>query len=82
MDLLRRAMSATAGEAGKMRHAIFRFIVANRGATAIEYGVIAAGIALVIAGAVALMGGNFAEMFGWLSEQINTADTSGDAADT
>lgn len=64
-----------------MRHVMFRFINAKRGATAIEYGVIAAGIALVIAGAVALMGGNFAEMFGWLSEQINSAGDTGDATD-
>lgn len=55
-----------------MRHAIFRFINANRGATAIEYGVIAAGVALAIAGAVAVMGDNLSGNFGWLSEQLDS----------
>lgn len=40
-----------------------RFTGDTSGATAIEYGLIAAGIAVVIIGAVALLGGNMSNTF-------------------
>jgi pilus assembly protein Flp/PilA len=39
-----------------MKHLIVRFLTDNRGATSIEYAMIAAGIAVVIVGAVGGLG--------------------------
>lgn len=43
----------------------------TRGATAIEYGLIAAGIAVAIAAAVFALGGDLASLFGDVSEEVN-----------
>ncbi len=59
-----------------MGNAVVRFIKGTRGATAIEYGVIAAGVALAIAGGVALMGGTVGGVFGTLSDFVTRDDTS------
>lgn len=42
----------------------------GRGATAIEYGLIAAGIALVIIAAIALVGGSLSNLFNDLSSNL------------
>lgn len=47
------------------------------GATAIEYGLIAALISLVIIGGAQLAGGSLAEMFTGISETLNTATPDG-----
>ncbi len=43
----------------------------TRGATAIEYGLIAAGIAVAIAAAVFALGGDLSALFGGVSETVN-----------
>lgn len=57
-----------------MLDAASRFLKINRGATAIEYGMIAAGVALAIAGAVAIMGGSIGGVFGSLLEIMDPAE--------
>ena len=59
-----------------MREAVFRFAKNNRGATAIEYGLIAAAVALGIAAAVAGMGGNIGGVFGTLSQRLAPTESS------
>jgi pilus assembly protein Flp/PilA len=49
------------------------------GATAIEYGLIAAGIAVVIAGAVFALGGDISALFGSVSDSLNNAGAEADA---
>lgn len=48
----------------------------RRGVTALEYGLIAALIAAVIMGSVALIGNNLKNTFGSISNQINTTPTA------
>lgn len=50
---------------------IKRFAKDESGATAIEYGLIAAGIAIVIITAVALVGSSLETMFGTVSSAIS-----------
>ena len=45
----------------------------ERGATAIEYGLLAALIAAVIVGVVATLGGNLADVFDFIAEEIGDA---------
>ena len=52
------------------------------GATAIEYGLIAAGIALAIAAVVFTMGGNLNSMFTTMSDTVSAANTKASAAAT
>ena len=47
-----------------------RFSESTRGATAIEYGLIAAGIAVVIAGSVALLGPELLATFDTITAEI------------
>jgi len=47
-----------------------RFSESTRGATAIEYGLIAAGIAVVIAGSVALLGPELQATFTTITDEI------------
>lgn len=47
-----------------------RFRRSEEGATAIEYGLIAAGIAVAIAAAVFALGGNLSTMFGGIADQL------------
>ena len=49
-----------------------RFLADESGATAIEYGLIAAGIALVIIAAVNSLGGNLNTKFGLLRDALVT----------
>ncbi len=46
---------------------MFSYFSSNSGATAVEYGLIAAGIALTILGAVFAFGGDMSAMFGEFS---------------
>jgi pilus assembly protein Flp/PilA len=48
----------------------------DRGVTAIEYGLIAALIAVVIIGAVTLVGGELQTTFTTISTKLNTANTA------
>ncbi len=52
-----------------------RFAGDCRGATAIEYGVIATGIALAISGAVVVLGGNIGGVFGTVSSSVSSPAT-------
>jgi len=54
-----------------MRNLISRFITNESGATAIEYGLIAAGIAVVIIGAVNLVGSSLIATFTSTAGAIN-----------
>ena len=44
----------------------------KRGATAIEYGLIAAGIAVVILGGITAVGGDLTALFGRIGAALNT----------
>lgn len=55
----------------KIQARIYRMFVSDRGATAVEYGLIVALIALAIIAGVTLLGGNLLELF----------DSSADAVD-
>ncbi|MFI8681667.1 Flp family type IVb pilin [Brevundimonas diminuta] len=63
-----------------MRNFITRFAKDESGATAIEYGLIAALIAVAIIGAVTLLGDNLATTFnnlaGNVGDGVGTADTT------
>lgn len=50
-----------------------RVLADRRGATAIEYGLIAAGIAIAIIAAVNTVGTSLSSLFGSISTQLNTA---------
>ncbi|EGP08900.1 Flp family type IVb pilin [Afipia clevelandensis] len=54
-----------------MTKLVARFVKDESGATAIEYGLIAAGIALAIIAAVNGLGGTLNTKFGTISSQIN-----------
>jgi len=49
---------------------VFSFLKDESGATAIEYGLIAAGISVVIIGTVNLIGSTLNAKFGFISEQL------------
>ena len=51
-------------------HKLLRFLKDNSGVTAIEYGLIAAGIAVVIIGAVTLTGTNLNNTFGTVAGHL------------
>jgi pilus assembly protein Flp/PilA len=53
-----------------MKRLIARFIKDERGATAIEYGLIAGLIALAIAGSVTTLGGNLNTAFDGLAKEV------------
>ncbi|MEO6014089.1 MAG: Flp family type IVb pilin [Devosia sp.] len=50
-----------------------RFVADEEGATAIEYGLIAALIAVGIIAAATTLGGSLADLFGRVSSKLNTA---------
>lgn len=50
---------------------VTRFLKDESGATAIEYGLIAAAIAVVIIGAVTTLGGNISTTFGTVADALN-----------
>ncbi len=49
----------------------------DRGATPIEYALIAAGIAVVVAGTVFALGGDIAKLFGTLTDEVSEAANGG-----
>ncbi len=53
-----------------MKNLVARFVSDESGATAIEYGLIAAGIAVVIISAVNLVGTNLSTKFGEISTAL------------
>ena len=53
-----------------MKNLIARFLNDESGATAIEYGLIAAGISLAIIGAVNGIGGNLSTKFGAINTSL------------
>ncbi len=53
-----------------MRKDWIRFSESTHGATAIEYGLIAAGIAVVIAGSIALLGPRLKTTFGTITKAL------------
>jgi pilus assembly protein Flp/PilA len=57
----------------KMKKLIVRFAKDESGATAIEYGLIAALISVVIIGAVSLVGTNLSNVFGGIAESLEPA---------
>lgn len=56
-----------------MQGAFFRFVRDDGGATAIEYGLIAAMIAVAIIGALTAFGGSLQGLFGRVQTQSTTA---------
>lgn len=54
-----------------MKNLISRFLTNESGATAIEYGLIAAGIAVVIIAAVDLVGSNLSTTFNKVASAVN-----------
>jgi len=58
-----------------MRTSIARFVKDESGATAIEYGLIAAGIAVAIITAVQALGGSLATMFSGIATTIGGVPT-------
>ena len=52
------------------------FADSDEGVTAIEYGLIAALIAVVIIGAITLVGGELTATFDQIATELNTANTS------
>ena len=53
-----------------LRYDVTKALADRKGATAIEYGLIAAGIAVVIIGAVKLLGNNLTNMFNNVSNNV------------
>ena len=53
-----------------MKNLVARFVKDESGATAIEYGLIAAGISLAIIGAVNGIGGNLSTKFGAINTSL------------
>ncbi|CAN7194136.1 Flp family type IVb pilin [Devosia sp. LjRoot16] len=56
---------------------VARFVNDESGATAIEYGLIAALIAVAIIVAAGLLGGSLSTMFTGISEKLDSIDPSG-----
>ncbi|HVW92677.1 MAG TPA: Flp family type IVb pilin [Devosia sp.] len=59
-----------------MRRMLAGFAAEESGATAIEYGLIAAFVALVIIGAISAVGGNVGGMFQSVSDKVDAAASS------
>ncbi|CAN7149749.1 Flp family type IVb pilin [Devosia sp. LjRoot3] len=59
-----------------------RFAQDESGATAIEYGLIAALISVVIIGAVAALGGSLTSVFGEISDCLGDATACAEASNT
>ncbi len=56
---------------------IFRFVKEDSGATAIEYGLIAALVSVAAIGALTAMGNSLSTMFGTVATALNTAVSGG-----
>ncbi len=59
-----------------MKNLVSRFLKDESGATAIEYGLIAALISIVIIGAAVAIGGNLAERFDGVSSALEGAEAA------
>ena len=59
-----------------MRNLMARFLRDESGATAIEYGLLAALISVVIITAVTNIGNKLKDIFNYISTQLNTVSTS------
>lgn len=59
-----------------MRNLFSRFVKDESGATAIEYGLIAAGIAVAIIVAVNTVGSSLSDLFGRVSSKLDSAGTT------
>lgn len=57
----------------KIQARIYRMFVSDRGATAVEYGLIVALIALAIIAGVTLLGGNLLELFNSSADAVDVA---------
>ena len=55
----------------KIQARIYRMFVSDRGATAVEYGLIVALIALAIIAGVTLLGGNLLELFNSSADAVD-----------
>ena len=55
------------------RKQIAKFVANEEGVTAIEYGLIAAGVAVVVAVAAGLLGTDISELFGRIGAELDTA---------
>lgn len=64
-----------------MRDAGTGFRRGDRGATAVEYALIAAAVAVAVAGAVALAGGTVGGVFGSLSARVAPDNPAADATE-
>lgn len=60
-----------------MRQFITRFVKDESGATAIEYGLIAALIAVVIIGAATYLGEEISNTFNYVANEMQNAQTTG-----
>jgi len=65
-----------------MKSLINRFVKDESGATAIEYGLIAGLLSIVIIGALTLTGGSLTDVFTSISTQLDNAIATGDAGGT
>ena len=74
MEMLMNILSLLPGritKRGVERGAVFRTITDEKGVTAIEYGLIAAGIAVAIITILPTLGGKLATTFGKVSNALN-----------
>jgi pilus assembly protein Flp/PilA len=62
-------------ETYKMKNSVGHFVEDESGATAIEYGLIAAGIAVAIIVAVNAVGTDLSSLFGRISAKLNASGT-------
>ena len=58
-----------------MKNLVARFVKDESGATAIEYGLIAAGISVAIIGIVATIGGDLTDVFQYISDELAKVST-------
>jgi pilus assembly protein Flp/PilA len=64
-----------------MSNFVTRFLKDESGATAIEYGLIAALVAVVLVTALTAMGGSLTATFNNVSDKLDTANASGAGGD-
>ena len=60
-----------------MKYLVSRFVNDESGATAIEYGLIAALVAVAIIGALSALGGNLTETFNDVARELSQAEPDG-----
>lgn len=72
MFMVRRREMLTDNLAARSLTMLTKFFMDDEGATAIEYGLIAALIAVVIIAALTTLGGNLSTTFNYVASEINT----------